>query len=76
MKPINTLIFPIIIISTDNNIGNTGAASLSDALKLNKAITKLDLSGAQKKQHKNDIHQQSTLPFLSNKQATALEEEV
>ena len=38
----------ILIKSKDNNIGYTGAASLSEALKSNTTLTKLNLSGEDK----------------------------
>ena len=44
----NNPFFFIIIISTDNAIGERGATSLSDALKSNTTLTKLDLSCEQK----------------------------
>ena len=47
---------------TDCKIGETGAASLSDALKTNTTLKKLDLNGEQKKKrHTNGTPQQSTL---------------
>ena len=48
---------------TDCKIGDTGAASLSDALKTNTTLKKLDLNGEEKKKkrHTNGTPQQSTL---------------
>ena len=47
-----------------NNIRETGAASLSDALESNTALTQLNLSSKDKeKRHTNGINQQSTLFF-------------
>ena len=37
-------LYSLLIQSTDNAIGGTGATSLSDALKSNTTLTKLDLS--------------------------------
>ena len=59
-------LFSILIKSTDNIIGETGATSLSDALKSNTTLTELDLDCKDKmKQHTNGIHQQSTFLKLS-----------
>ena len=73
MTSINNSLFFILIKPTDNYIRETGAASLSDALKSNTTLTKLDLSCEQEKHHTNDIHQQTTLPFSPNQQSTELE---
>lgn len=43
----NIQIFPILIKSTDNNIGEEGTIALSDALKTNTTLTKLNLRGNQ-----------------------------
>ena len=43
MASINNQLFFIIIKSTGNGIGDTGATSLSDALKSNKTLTQLSL---------------------------------
>ena len=43
MASINNPLFSILIKSTGNNIGETGATSLSDALKSNAALTQLDV---------------------------------
>ena len=45
MESTNNPLFSILIKSTVNDIGYTGATSLSDALKSNTTLTKLDLSG-------------------------------
>ena len=52
-------------MSTGNEIGDTGATSLSESLKSNTTLTALDLRSEdkRKKTHK-DIHQQFTLSFL------------
>ena len=58
--------FLLRFISTDNDIGETGATSLSESLKSNTTLTKLYLCGEdkrRKKTHKN-INQQFTL-FIS-----------
>ena len=54
-------LFSVRIKSTANNIGNTGAALLSEALKSNIALTKLDLG----REHKETTHKQfpSTINF-------------
>ena len=67
--------FSILITSTDNYIEETGATSLSDALKSNTTLTKLSFGGEYKKRmHTKDIHQQITLfPFSSHQQTTGLE---
>ena len=58
MTSIDNLFFLILIKSTDNYIGETGTASLSDALKSNTALTELNLSGEHKrKQHTNRMYQ-------------------
>ena len=62
---INNKPFPFQIKPTDNKIGYAGAISLSDALKSNTKLAKLNLCGKdKKKQHKNDTHQHSTLSVL------------
>ena len=61
--------------STENRIGEAGATSLSDALKSNTTLTKLDLRSENQKKHIDEIHQQSTLSFSSNQQGTALEKQ-
>ena len=62
MVSINNQIFPILIKSTDNNIADIGATSLSEALRQNTTLVQLDLGcGDKKKQHANEIHQQLTL---------------
>ena len=48
ISSINNQIFSILIKSTDNRIGDTGATSLSDALKSNTTLTELYLSGEDK----------------------------
>ena len=50
--------------STDNNIGDTGATSLSESLKSNTTLTELNLRSEYRRRHTKDIHQQFTL-FLS-----------
>ena len=43
MGSINNPLLSMLIQSTGNNIGDTGATSLSEALKSNTALTQLDL---------------------------------
>ena len=70
LKPIVTILREI----TGNEIEDTGAASLSESLKSNTTLTKLDLSGEDKRRHTKGIHQQFTLlPFFSHHQLTKLE---
>ena len=51
MASINNPLFFILIKSTGNSIGESGEASLSDALKSNTTLTKLKLGGKPKKKH-------------------------
>ena len=46
MSSINNQLFFILIQSTDNDIGDTGATSLSEALKSNTTITKIVMNGS------------------------------
>ena len=66
--------FPFLFSSTGNNIGDTGATSLSDLLKSNTALIQLDLSGEdqRKKTQKTSINN-SIVPLSSRKQGTRLE---
>ena len=58
MASANNPLFSIHKKSSGSWIRDTGATSLSDALKSNKTLTKLNLRGEhKKKQHTNDIHQ-------------------
>ena len=43
MRSIDKSLFSILIKSTANDIGDTGAASLSDALKSNTTLTELSV---------------------------------
>ena len=62
MASISGSFFPILIQSTDNNIGETGATSLSDVLKSNTTLMKLNLGSEDKR---NDTQMVSTsIPFL------------
>ena len=59
--------FSILTMTIGNHIGNTGATSLSEALKSNTTLTKLNLSGEDKrkkthKRHPSTIH---SFPFSS-----------
>ena len=49
MSSINNPLFSILIKSTDNSIGERGAASMSDALKSNTTLTVLYLFGEDKR---------------------------
>ena len=46
---INNSLFSFLSTSTDNGIGDTGATALSEGLKSNTTLSKLDLSGQDKK---------------------------
>ena len=61
--PLTNHSFLFLFTSTDNNIGGTGATSLSELLKSNTTLTELNLSGEDKRNAK-DIHQPITLLFL------------
>ena len=57
--------FPFLFTSTDNNIRDTGAKSLSESLKSNTTLTILDLSGEDKrKTHKRHLSTIYSFPFL------------
>ena len=64
----NNSLYSFLFASTGNNIGDTGATSMSESLKSNTTLTKLDLSGEYKrKTHKRNpptIHSFS-FPFTS-----------
>ena len=63
---INNSLFPFLITITENNIGYTGAASLSESLKSNTTLTELSLRCEDKrKKTLKDVHQQFTF-FLSH----------
>ena len=49
MASINNSLFSILIKSIDNRIGDTGTASLSDALKSNTTLMKLNLGSDDKR---------------------------
>ena len=53
--------------STGNKIGETGATSLSDALKSNTTLTKLELDGEHERNNTNDAHRTISFFFLSYK---------
>ena len=60
---------------TGNNIGDKGTTSLSEALKLNSSLTKLDLGRENKRKTHNgylSVHHFST---IHNRQETALGKE-
>ena len=58
-----------LFASTGNEIGDTGAASLSEALKSNTTLTKLDLSGEDKRKKTHKTHsstnKSSSITYLS-----------
>ena len=56
----STIHFSILITSTDNQIEETGTTSLSESLKSNTTLSKLNLGG-EDKGHTKDIHHQLTL---------------
>ena len=60
---------------TVNHIGERGATSLSDALKLNTTLTELDLGGEDKRKKTQKRHPSTnhSFPFSPHKQATTLE---
>ena len=51
MVSINKSLFSFLFTSTDNNIGNAGATSLSESLKSNITLMKLNLSRDDKRQN-------------------------
>jgi hypothetical protein len=66
-----------LITTTDNNVGERGATSLSEALKSNIALTQLDMTREDKRQkthkrHSSTIH---SFHFSFHQQATRLEKE-
>ena len=67
--------FPFLITLTENNIGDTGATSLSEALKSNTTLTTLNLhcEDKRKKTHKRHPSTIHSFPFSSHQQVTALE---
>ena len=64
MKSINKSLFFNLIKSTGNNIGDTGATSLSDALKSNTPLTEINLKCEYKR--KNTQMASINNPFSSN----------
>ena len=58
MVSIYNSLFSILVKSTVNKIGDTGAISLSDALKSNATLTKLNLSCKTKETAHNETYQQ------------------
>ena len=71
MTSINNPLFPFFAQTTDNNIGNAGATSLSEGLKTNTTLTKLDFSCQHKdtKTYTKDIQNHFLFHFVSNKTA-------
>ena len=64
---INNSPFSVLFIQKANYIGETGATSLSEALKSNTTLKRLNLGSEDKRKrtHKKIIHLQFTLPFSS-----------
>ena len=62
---IDNSLFSILITSTGNNIGDTGAASLSESLKSNTTLTELNLDGEDKRKKTHKRYQSAihSLPF-------------
>ena len=73
IKPIINPLFFVPIQSTGNSIGDTGATSLSDALKSNAALTQLDLRSEDKRNNMQMISMKLFLAFSFNQQTTTLE---
>ena len=61
----------LFLFQTYNNIGNAGATSLSEGLKTNTTLTKLDFScqHKDKKTYTKDIQNHFLFHFISNKTA-------
>ena len=53
-----------LFIAIENNIGETGAASLSEALKSNTTLTALDLEGKDKRKKTHKRHPSTIHSFL------------
>ena len=69
--PVNKPLFSVLIKSTGNYIGYTGVTSLSNALKINTTLIKLNLDRNKKETtFINAISKQLILFHLSNQQAT------
>ena len=68
-------IITLMIQLTDNKIGDTGATSLSEALKSNTTLTKLNLGGEDKRRHTRHPSTIHSFPFSSHKQGTRLKEQ-
>ena len=69
-----SFLFSILIKSTDNRMGETGATSLVDALKSNTTLTELNLS-SENHETIHKWHPQTIISssFSSNQQGTRLE---
>ena len=67
--------FPILFTSTGNGIIDTGATSLSEALKSNTTLTIFNLrgEGKRKKTHKRHPSTIHSFPFSPHQQGTALD---
>ena len=68
---INNSLFSFLITSTDNNIGERGATSLSESLKSNTTLTELYLRGEDKRKKTHQRHPLTihSFPFFSHQQA-------
>ena len=53
---INNSLFSFLFTSTDNNIGDTGAASLIKALKSNTTLTEFNLGCKDQRKHTKERH--------------------
>ena len=56
-------LFPLFITSTDNNIGDTGTASLSESLKSNTTLTELNLRSEDKRNQTHKRHPSTNHSF-------------
>ena len=77
MSSVNNSLFSILINSTGNNIYETGATSLSDALKSNTSLRDLDLRSEDKRNNTQmiPINKQLSFSFSLNQQTTTLEKQ-
>jgi hypothetical protein len=65
-----------LLIQTGNYIEDTGATSLSDALKSNTTLTKVNLKCEYKRRHKRHSSTIHSFHFYSLQQTTTLEKQV
>ena len=64
MASISKSLFSYLFTSTGNNIGDTGAKSLSEALKSNTTLTELNLGGEYKRKKDTQMKSVNNLLFL------------